>query len=136
MEIEFEPTTSIEQLRALAEQKKNEAKALRQAAKEAEKKQKEQQKQRPKVPTIRIGGPVPKPIVDKAKDICWWHNVSLTELITQGLEHVIEKYKDVPEREGDLKRGRRSSSEVENSEVEKTEEDVQKAENYETAEVS
>jgi hypothetical protein len=34
--------------------------------------------------------------------------VSLTELITQGLEHVIEQYKDVPEREGDLKRGRRS----------------------------
>lgn len=108
MEIEFEPTTTVEQIRALAEQKKNEAKALRQMAKEAEKKQKERQKHRPKVVTVRIGGPVPLNIVNKAKDICWWHNVSLTELITQGLEHVIEQYKDVPEREGDLKRGRRS----------------------------
>ena len=125
MEIEFEPTTTVEELRALAEQRRKEAKALVAAAKEAEKKQKEQQKQRPKVPTVRIGGPVPLNIVNKAKDICWWHNVSLTELITQGLEHIIEQYKDVPEREGDLKRGRRSlTGTSEESAAEETEQTI------------
>jgi hypothetical protein len=55
----------------------------------------------------RIGAQVRKDLVEKAKDVVFWHSeITIGDLITEGLLLVLSSY-DVPSRTGPLKRGRK-----------------------------
>lgn len=62
-----------------------------------------------KIEKERINGLVPKVLADKVKNIVLWNpDVTLTDLLTKGLELVLKEYpEDLPVHGGKLKVGRR-----------------------------
>lgn len=79
--------------------------------------QKDEKKEKAeKIPKERINGLVPKVLYDKLKNIVLWYpdSLTMTDLLTKGLELVVAEFPDLPVHGGKLKVGRRPKK-VENT---------------------
>lgn len=72
------------------------------------KKDKDKVEKKEKIEKERINGLIPKKLVDAVKQIVLWHpEVTMTELLTKGLEYIVDQYGPLEHKDGKLKVGRR-----------------------------
>lgn len=86
-------------------------KKLESQAKPSSKEKVSPKEKTPKVEKERVGGPIPKDLAEKIKDIAFWTpGLTICDLIEEGLRFVVKKYEEdgeIQRRDGEIKRGRR-----------------------------